>query len=217
MRNHHCMETKTEIEERWERWVESGHKEEKYIKPKDVSIILVSPHQNTVGSSIHFSVKFVFSSNFWSYKRGVWCQVALMPFWLTCDGPRTFYPVTWNRVFTLVIAVMRTIGPVLLRITPLGDWLPGAQGAHIMLDACGYKQLPAAAIKWQCESGEREWESWKLQPQTQNKKDWEVHRRTAESSVHSVGSSLWVTHFISIIYCMHYYSNRKLIVVHIND
>lgn len=46
--------------------------------------------------------------------------------------------------------------PVLESTTPLKDWHAGAQGAHVMLDAYGCEQLPAAAIKRQRESGESE-------------------------------------------------------------
>lgn len=165
----------------------------------------------------HFSwsIKFVYYSNSYPIKEVCGTKWHLCwSGWLVM-AQELFYLVTWNWVFTLVIAVMGTIGPVLLRITPLGDWLPGAQGAHIMADACGCKQLPAVAIKWQHESGESALKLKVTATKTKQKKDWQV--RTAESSVRTVGLSLWVTHFISIIYCMHYYSNRKLIKVHIND
>lgn len=65
-----------------------------------------------------------------------------------------FYLVTQNWVF--IIVVTSTIGPVLESTTPLKDWHAGAQGAHVMLDAYGCEQLPAAAIKRQRESGESE-------------------------------------------------------------
>lgn len=56
-----------------------------------------------------------------------------------------FYLVTQNWVF--IIVVTSTIGPILESTTPLKDWHAGAQGAHVMLDAYGCKQLPAAAIR----------------------------------------------------------------------